>query len=104
MADRQGLFRQRSLNPVQQYALQVLMALEKRDKIEDEVAAFKRALVGNSPELAEELFPDYFPPEDLVVNDDFDITSITGEIEFVSEGTEQMTPELMREILKKFNN
>lgn len=88
---------------VQQYALRILIVLDKRDKLVDNLEAFKRSIVSGNPEFAERLFPEYFPDEEERVSSFDELSKIEGPIEFVNEGEQQITPEMMQEILNQFS-
>ena len=97
----------RSLSPVQQYAVQILVALEERQRNENYINAFKIALVTANPSTAKSLFPDLLPDdeeEEIVVEmEDLDLDKIEGEVRFEPDEGEAMTPAKMRDILSQFS-
>lgn len=99
-ANRQGILNQRSLNPIQDLALKVAMGLEKRDRLEEDWAAFRRAILANNPEMAESLFPEFFPQEEITDIEDIDLDTL-GSVEFVSN-VHTLTPDMVQGIMKQF--
>jgi hypothetical protein len=60
LAERQGLFQQRHISPVQAYALVILNHLDFIDRAEGDRDAFKRSLIANGGFDHKVLFPEFF--------------------------------------------
>jgi hypothetical protein len=69
LADRRGSLRGPN-GPVQDLALQMLLVDEERRDGREAFARLKHALVSAKPDLAPELFPDYFPEPEVEVDED----------------------------------
>jgi hypothetical protein len=66
VADRQGVLTGKSLSIVQLFAIRVMLSLESKSIVEDQVREMKLSLMAQNPaELAPDLFPEYFAPVDV---------------------------------------
>lgn len=92
---------------VQDWALDLVMSLEERDRKEAELDAVKRALLTSRPEMARELYPDWFvgeTDEDVRRSgaqrvSDVDLSDTEGEIIFEGAVSKEQAEKVLQQML-----
>jgi hypothetical protein len=69
LAERQGLLTGRHISPVQAFGLVILNHLDEIAEAKDDIEAFKLSLVANGQFDHKGLFPEFFPPETVEIDD-----------------------------------
>lgn len=88
---------------VQEYALEVSLILEERQKVSDFRDRLKMALVAHDPEVySRRMFPDWFTsesgPKIEVPVEDFHPDATEGEWKFTSEANEEEVMDVLRSL------
>lgn len=63
LADRRGLLQGASLSPVQAYAAEMMLILERRERVEGQVFDLRSRLAAANPSAASDIFPEWFVKE-----------------------------------------
>ena len=95
LADRKGVLTGTKMSVIQDYALQIMMWLEGRDRGEQNLYEFKMAHISHDPEWTSIVFPEL--EDTSTTNERLD--KLEGEVEYDLTGFQEMTLEDMQNIM-----